>query len=132
MKKIIPFVFIIVSVFAIQGCQKTSDAEDVVDKFYSCLEENDYDGLVEFLDEETIEMYSEEVIISTMKERNEFWGDLKDRKKTFTEIKTNNGQTKVVLRYDVENENGKTHEEFELLENDGEFKISYYEYKSAE
>ena len=128
MKKITPFVLIVLLAIISSGCKKVSDSKKVAEQFYSTLAEHNYENILPLLSDDVREKKSDKKWKEVFTKRDNYWGKVKSYDKTFSEIKTTSLGTVVELRYKVENTDGTTYELLRFIEENGEMKIIFYSY----
>lgn len=129
MRKFIPLVSIVLVLLTFQSCKKSSKAEEVADAFYSLMMEQDYEGVVDLFPEGDDKDFSyRDAWMEVIVNRDLYWGKVKSYKKISSEIKIVEGQSIIELKYEVDNNEGKTYEILRLMEFDGKMMIRFYSY----
>lgn len=132
MKRIYLITFGLVFGIAISGffCSSVSQTGQQGDRFYSLLQQGEYDMITELLDDEAVKEHPKEEWIDLLKSRDQYWGKLVNYKNTGFHTETIDGLTITKLNYTVENTNGIAYEKIELIKREQEYKILAYEFGS--
>ncbi|MBN2890844.1 MAG: hypothetical protein JXL97_03170 [Bacteroidales bacterium] len=108
------------------SCDEVNEAKQVVDDFYKCRQEQNYDKVVSYLSDIIFEISTEEEIIADLKKVDEEMGNINSFKSTSFEIKTNNGITTAIFTYKVVYDKGVMTDNIELQKEGDTYKIYYY------
>ena len=109
-------------------CSSVSRSGKMGDQFYSYLQNDDYNSIIEMLDEEALAKYSKKEWIQMFTSRNMYLGSLKSYKNTGFHTNTSNGLQIAKLSYEVDNRNGLVYEEIEFIKRGASYKIFTYRF----
>ncbi len=130
MKTIYIIIGIIVTGFICSGffCNSVTQSGKMGDQFYSHLQENDYNAIIEMLDKDALSAYSKDEWVELLNSRNQYLGNLKSYKNTGFHKNTSNGIEITKLNYEVNNLNGLVYEEIEFIKRGNDYKILNYRF----
>jgi hypothetical protein len=120
--------FICIGLFS---CQSVKESKKVIDDFYSYTKAKDYNSIIGLLDPEALKSSPREQWINVLRGKEQM-GNLIDYSQTYSGVNTSNGVTTTVLKFEVTYDKGTLYELFRLVENNGTYKILYYEYNENE
>lgn len=129
MKSIIISSFLLIlTVFTFFSCNHISESGAIGDKFYSSLQNEDYDAIVQLLDKEALKSYTKEEWKEVLSARNEYFGKLEWYKPISFHTETHEGFKIIKLNFKVSNTNCQAFEEIELINRGEEIKILNYSF----
>ena len=109
-------------------CSSVSRSGKMGDQFYSYLQNEDYNSIIEMLDEGALTQYSKKEWIQLFTSRSKYFGSLRSYKNTGFHTNTANGLQIAKLSYEVDNQNGLVYEEIEFVKRGGNYKIFTYRF----
>lgn len=130
--KLFPFILLIVGSISISSCALKEEADEAkltVEKFYQKMKENDYEAIVDMIDEEGLAANTKEEWIAVIKQKEDL-GDFKGYDEGIGwHTSINNGITKVQVDYTthydlLEN----VYERFVLVKRENKFKVLSYQF----
>jgi hypothetical protein len=115
----------------ITSCESVGQADDVAANFYEQVENKNYAGITELIDEEALKSHPAEVWTDLLKAKEGHWGDFISYKRTAFSTKTENGQTSTVLDFTVEHEKGTVYERIKFVKRNDKMKIYNYQFNPS-
>jgi len=113
LKLFFPALFIVVVLGS--ACGHVSMSGEMGDKFYSYLQQKNYEAIVQMLDNEALQKYSKKEWINMLASRNEYLGKPKSYKTVGFHTETLPDKKIIKLDYKVDNPNGEVFEEIKLV-----------------
>lgn len=123
--KRIAFIFLFSAGFAVWfgACQSVSDAQKTADIFFEALKTENYDKAYSMFDSSIIEQHGKEKLMGLLQKHNNNWPGIQSYSKYSFNTSTNNGITKVSLKFKVETSKGLVFENLEFIKRGNEYKI---------
>jgi hypothetical protein len=117
-------------IFTFSSCNHISESGDVGDKFYSYLQQENYDAIILLLDTVALKNYTKHEWKKLLSERNQYFGKLESYKPIGFHTETKKDYKIIKLKYEVSNYNGQVLEEIKLINRGKEIKILNYSFLS--
>jgi hypothetical protein len=117
--------------FTLISCESVEQAQKVADEFYTAYNTEDEAKMESLFDKELIiDAGIAEDFYNVFNQRWQTFGKATSHKKYAFSTNTNNGQTIVTLKYEVENEKGDAtlYEKLDFIKRGENFNIIAYEY----
>ncbi len=117
-------------IFTFSSCNHISESGDIGDKFYSYLQQENYDAIILLLDTEALKNYTKDEWKEMLSARNRYFGKLESYKPIGFHTETQENYKIIKLDYRVSNSNGQVFEEIKLINRDKQIKILNYRFPS--